>query len=178
MTFFSVTDRKPRPEAREEVWCIKCKGQGHNKDHYQVFTKYWAGEGSMPLRLEAQTGPSAAPTLWCVIYQIRGKHTTDNCHLLQKYTQTSQQLFCNFCRSVGHDERTCRSYELMMDRTLAYSVKTKKQALNPNAGMACAGFHGRGRGHGGMGLGRGRRQLICYNCGGPRHYARDCMNPM
>jgi len=27
-----------------------------------------------------------------------------------------------------------------------------------------------------MGLGRGCRQLICYNCRGPRHYSRDCTN--
>jgi len=25
-----------------------------------------------------------------------------------------------------------------------------------------------------MGLGRGRKQLICYNCKGLGHYARDC----
>ena len=25
--------------------------------------------------------------------------------------------------------------------------------------------------------GRGRRQLICYNCRGPRHYGCDCTNP-
>jgi len=28
-----------------------------------------------------------------------------------------------------------------------------------------------------MGPRRGCGQLICYNCGGPRHYVRDCTNP-
>jgi len=69
----------------------------------------------MLLRLEAQAGPSMAPALWCVICQIGGKHATNNYHILQKYTQNSHQLFCNFCRLVGHDQRTHRSYELMMD---------------------------------------------------------------
>lgn len=44
----------------------------------------------------------------------------DNGHLLQKYTQTPQQRFSNFCRSLGHDECTCWSYELIMDQTLVY----------------------------------------------------------
>lgn len=74
---------------------------------------------------EAQVGTSEVPKLWCTIFQIGGKNTTDNCHLLQKYTQASQQLFCNFCRLVGHDERTCRSYEIMMDRTPTYSLQIK-----------------------------------------------------
>ena len=80
----------------------------------------------------------------------------NNFHLLQKYTQTSQQLFCNFCRLVGHDERTCRSYELMMDQTSAYRAQTEMRALDPNAGMARAGFQGCGRGQGGMGPRKGR----------------------
>lgn len=79
----------------------------------------------MPLRPEAQAGPSMMPALWCMIGQIGGKHATDNCHLLQKYTQNSQQLFYNFSRSVGHDECTCRSYELMIDRTPTYRVQTE-----------------------------------------------------
>lgn len=35
-------DKTTRREAREEVWCLKCKGQGHDKDHYPVFVNYVA----------------------------------------------------------------------------------------------------------------------------------------
>jgi len=41
-------DKTPWPEAREEVWCIKCKGQGHDKDHRPVFMNYLARGGPMP----------------------------------------------------------------------------------------------------------------------------------
>ena len=102
-------------EVREEVWRMKYKSQGHDKDHLSVFTNYLAGGGLMPLKTEAQARPSVAPTLWCAICQIAGKHAIDNCHLVQKYMQTPKQLFYNFCRSMGHDKHTCRSYELMMD---------------------------------------------------------------
>jgi len=84
----------------------------------------------MPLRLEAQAGPSAALALRYVICQIGGKHATDNYHLLQKYTQNSQQLFCNFCRLVRHDEKTCKIYELMMDRTPTYIVQAETWPLD------------------------------------------------
>jgi len=100
-------DRAPQSEVRKEVWCIKCKGQGHDKDYYPVFVNYLAGGGPIPLRPEAQAGLSASTALWCTICQIGGKHAMDTCHLLQKYTQTPQQLYYNFCRSVGHDEWTC-----------------------------------------------------------------------
>ena len=29
-------DRIVQLEARKEVWCLKCKGQGHDKDHCLV----------------------------------------------------------------------------------------------------------------------------------------------
>lgn len=46
-------DRTTRPEVHEEVWCIKCKGQGHDKDHCPVFTNYLVAGWPMPVRLEA-----------------------------------------------------------------------------------------------------------------------------
>lgn len=169
--------RMVQPKVCKEVWCAKCKSQGHDKDHYLVFMNYLAWGGSMPLILEAQAGPSVVPTLWCAIFQIAEKHATDNCHLLQKYTQTLQQFFYNFCRLVGNDEHTFWSYELMMDRTPAYRVQAKTQPLDQNTRMAWIGFQGHGRGWARGGPGRGRRQLIFYHCGGPGHYAHDSMNP-
>jgi len=83
-------DRTTHPRVREEVWCIKCKGQGHDKDHCPIFTNYLVGGGPIPLRQEAQAGLSMTPTLWCTIFQVGGKHATNNYHLLQKYMQTSQ----------------------------------------------------------------------------------------
>lgn len=109
-------DRATHLEMREEVWCLKCKSQGHDKDHYPVFVNYVVGRGPMPIRLEAQVGPSIGPALWCTIYQVVGKHVKDNCHLLQKFVQTSQQLFYNFFKMMGHNERNCRIYKLMMER--------------------------------------------------------------
>ena len=77
---------------REEVWCVKCKGQGHDKDHCPMFVNYLARGAPMPLRPEAQAGPSAAPALWCAICQIGGKHARGNCHLLQKSLQEKRSL--------------------------------------------------------------------------------------
>lgn len=90
----------------------------------------------MPLRPEAQARPSAVHALWCAICQIARKHAIDSCHLFQKYTQTSQNVFYNFCRSVGHDKRTYRSYELMMDITPTYRVQAEMRIIDQNAGMA------------------------------------------
>lgn len=61
-------DRVAQPDVRKEVWCLKCKSQGHDKDHCPVFENYDAGGGSMPLRLEAQARVSTGPALWCVVY--------------------------------------------------------------------------------------------------------------
>lgn len=75
---------------REEILCLKCKSQGHDKDHFPIFVNYVEGGGPMHLRLEAQDGPSIGPVLWCAIYQIARKHVIDNFHLLHKFVQTPQ----------------------------------------------------------------------------------------
>lgn len=135
-------DRTARLEVHEELWCVKGKGLGHDKDHFQMLTNYLTRGRPMLLRLEAQARPSAAPPLWCIIFQIGGKHAMENCHLLQKYTQNSEQLFCNFCRLMGHDDHTCRSYDFMMDRTPTYIVQAKSWPLDQNAGVVRIKFHG------------------------------------
>lgn len=86
---------------------------------------YVVAGGLMTLRLEAQASPSTGPMLWCAIYQVDGKHVIDNCHLLHKFVPTPQHLFCNFCQSVGHDERNFRSYELIMGITPTYRVQVE-----------------------------------------------------
>lgn len=128
-------DRTAHPKVRDKVWCIKCKGQGHDKSHCLVFARYLTVGGPMPLKLEAQARPSVVPIIWCMICEIGGKHDTDNCHLLQKYTQNSQELFCNFYISVEHDEHTCRIYEMMMDWTPTYRVQAETRPLDQNVGM-------------------------------------------
>lgn len=139
-------DKSSRPEVHEEVWCLKCKNQVHDKDHCPVFANYITGGGPMPLRQEAPTRPSVGPTLWCAICQVAGKHVIDNCHLLQKFVQTLQQLFCNFCKSVGYDEHNYRSYELMMERTPTYRIQDETRLLQQGARVVHGGYQGRGRG--------------------------------
>jgi hypothetical protein len=89
-----------------------------------------------------------------------------------------------FCKSVGHDDRDCRAYELMHKRSRdIYKIQGEVQQegntmqynspgrgnFNPHGG-----FRGRGRG-GGMGQGQGH--IIYYNYAHPGHLARDYQNP-
>ena len=83
-------ERSAWPVVCKEIWCLKCKFQGHDKDHCHVFTNYVAGGGPMPLRAEAQVGPIIGPMLWCAICPVAGKHVTDNCHLLESFVQMPQ----------------------------------------------------------------------------------------
>jgi hypothetical protein len=102
--------------------------------------------------------------------------------LIQKYQNTAKNLFCNFCKLVGHDEKECCAFNLMREFTVdAYSFQWEEgleggvlqyNTLRGYNQGGRVGFIGQGRG----GFGRGRGPIICYNCNQPGYLAGDCHN--
>lgn len=137
-------DRTTQPKACKEVWWIKCKSEGHDKDHSPIFINYVAVGGLMPLRLEDVARPSTGPTLWCGICSVVGKHVKENFHLLQEFIQTPQHLLCKFYQLMGHDEHNCRSYKLMIDRTPTYGVQEETRSLGQGTRGARGEYQGNG----------------------------------
>jgi hypothetical protein len=37
-------------EKREDIWCIRCKSEGHDKEHCPLFHEYLASEAPSPLK--------------------------------------------------------------------------------------------------------------------------------
>ena len=99
---------KKGKELREEVWCTRCKTEGHSKEQCLVFTQYLASGALNPL---PQIGG-----LWCEICRQMGHRPLDS-HMLQKYTKTPKNLYYTFCSSVGHDDNHCCALDMMMERT-------------------------------------------------------------
>jgi hypothetical protein len=60
--------------------------------------------------------PLAGGVGYCEICKTQGHHLT-SCPLLQKYQSTPKKLFYNFCKSVGHDEKYFRAFDLMRKNT-------------------------------------------------------------
>jgi hypothetical protein len=79
---------------------------------------------------------------------------------MQKYVQTPANLYCTFYKSIGYDDRDCRAYDLMHERSRdIYKIQGEVQQEgntgqynSPGRGNfnPYGGFKGRGRG-GGMG---------------------------
>ena len=160
-----LQDIKKGKEVREEVWCTKCRTEGHSWEHCPVFVEYLSS--GMPNPLPQVRGP------WCEICRTNG-HRPQDFPLLQKYVQTPKNLFFTFCKFVGHVENNCRAYELMMERTQdVYAMQSDPQNSTGTA-QYNQGRAGRGRGGG---FGRGCRQINCYRCRQQGQYARDYTNP-
>jgi hypothetical protein len=103
---------------------------------------------------------------------------------MKKYVQTPTKLYCTFCKSMGHDEKDYRAYDLLHEISRdIYKIQGEvqqegnttqynspgRQNFNPHGG-----FIGRGRGGG---MGQGIFHIICYNYAKPSHLERDCQNP-
>ena len=102
-------------ELREEVWCTRCYIEGHHKDQFPEFCNYlllgppnMLNQGGLP---------------WCRICQTHG-HRHEECVYLQKMVSKPVNLFCIFCRSIGHEGKDFRAYDLLQERTMdAYYMK-------------------------------------------------------
>ena len=102
-----LQDIKKGKEGQEDLWCKKCRMDGHTKDNYLTFMNYVAFGAPNPLNGKGLP--------WCLICQSRGNHD-EECVYLQKVVSTPANLFCKFCRSVGHNEKDCRAYQLLKEK--------------------------------------------------------------
>jgi hypothetical protein len=72
---------------------------------------------------------------------------------MQKYVQTPTNLYCTFYKSVGHDEKDCRAYDLLHKRSRnTYIIQGETQQEGNNTQFNSPG-RGKFNPHGGF---RGR----------------------
>jgi hypothetical protein len=161
-------------EKREDICCIRCKEEGHDKEICHLFNDYFTSGAPNPLKHD--TLP------FCEV--CRTRHRPGECYYMHKYVQTPTNIYCTFYKYMGYDEKDCRVYDLMHESSReAYRIQGElyqegnvaqfnspgRLKFNPHGG-----FRGRGRG-GGMGQGRGK--IIFYNWAQLGHLARDFQNP-
>jgi hypothetical protein len=91
---------------REDIWFIRCKSEGHDKEHCPLFHEYLASGALSPLK--QVTLP------WCEV--CRNRHRLGECYYLQKHVQTPANMYFTFCKLVWHDDRDSRAYDLMHER--------------------------------------------------------------
>ena len=58
--------------------------------------------------------PTGGP--WCGICKMHG-HDPYHFPMMHKYKTIPKSSYCNSCKSVGHDDKDCRTMELMRERT-------------------------------------------------------------
>jgi hypothetical protein len=110
---FQLNQNKSK-DKREFIWCTTCRTKGHHKNKCLTFAQYIA-EGM----------PNSLPTrgLWCEICK-KPSHDPYHFPMMQKYQVVPKSLYCNFSKSVGHDDKYCRTMDLMREkRSDAYRVQ-------------------------------------------------------
>ena len=106
--------------SREEVWCTQCRTEFHAKEQFPVVRNYL--NTGAPNLFNPQV-------LYCELCRTVGQHRPKDCYLLQRYGQVIKNSYCKFCKSVGHNEDECRSYDLMRGRIYnAYQVQNEGQS--------------------------------------------------
>jgi hypothetical protein len=95
-----------RKEKREQVSCVTCRTEGYHLDECLAFAQYLESGALNTLPREGY-------------YEICKKwgHHPPNCPLLRKYRIMPQNLFCNLCKSVGHEEKDFHAFNLMREST-------------------------------------------------------------
>jgi hypothetical protein len=53
---------------------------------------------------------------------------------MKKYVQTPTNIYCTFCKFLGHDEKDCRAYDLMHERSRdKYIIQGEEQQEGNNS---------------------------------------------
>jgi hypothetical protein len=93
-------------EKREDIWFVRYRSEGHDKEHCSLFHEYLALGVLSPLK--------QVNLPWCDV--CRNRHQPGECYYMQKYVQTPTNLYFTFYKSVGHADQYCRAYDLMHER--------------------------------------------------------------
>ena len=89
----------------------------HTKDNCPSFLNYVASGAPNPL--------NGHGIPWCHICQSRGHHN-EECLYMKKFVSTHEDLFYKFCKSVGHDEKDYRAFQLLKEKIVdTYLMKNE-----------------------------------------------------
>lgn len=100
-----------------KVWCIKCKVEGNYKEQFPIYRAYLGIGMLSPLKPRSRIRPSIGPHAWCMLCEVVCQHSRDFCNLLQNFVRSPKKLFYNFYSVVGHYEKHCKSYDMMMQNS-------------------------------------------------------------
>jgi hypothetical protein len=127
---------------RDDIWCVICISKGHDKEHYPLFHEYLASGELSPLK--------KVNLPWCEV--CKNSHRPGECYYMRKYVQKPTNLYCTFFKSMGHDDRYCRAYDLMHERSRdIYKIQGEVQQEgntpqynSPGRGnfASCGGYRG------------------------------------